>query len=217
MSVPRPRVLFEDEYIIVCAKPAGVSSESPGMPELLAEESGCGRVFCVHRLDMGVGGVMVYAKTSRAAAELSKQVSERRLRKTYLAVCSGAPEPGSGEMRDLLLKDARAGKSFVVKRPRGGVKEAVLDYETLKTLEWDAGRVSLVRIELNTGRYHQIRVQFASRKMPLLGDGKYGSREKRCRTALWAHALGFAHPETGEALGFELPPPEEFPWTLFSE
>ena len=217
MSVPRPRVLFEDEYVIVCAKPAGISSESPGMPELLAEESRCGRVFCVHRLDMGVGGVMVYAKTSRAAAELSKQAAERRMHKTYLAVCSGAPEPGSGEMRDLLLKDARAGKSFVVKRPRGGVKEAVLDYETLKTLDAGGEALSLVRIRLHSGRYHQIRVQFASRKMPLLGDGKYGSREKRCRTALWAHALGFAHPETGEELSFELPPPEEFPWTLFSE
>lgn len=210
-------IIFEDDHLVVCIKPAGISSEEPGLPALLARQAGAAQIFCVHRLDMAVGGVMVYAKTRLAAASLSRQISERRFEKQYLAVIPGVTESPSGIMRDLLLKDSKAGKSFVVKRMRGGVKQAELSYELLKTLPGEASTVSLVKVHLHTGRSHQIRVQFASRRLPLLGDGKYGSREKRCKIALWSFSLGFTHPKSGKPLYFEAAPPDEFPWSLFSE
>lgn len=217
MNIAKPEILYEDLCIIVCLKPPGVSSETPGMPELLADETGARQIFCVHRLDMGVGGVMVYAKTKKAAAELSRQIAERELEKEYLAAVSGVPEEPRGVMRDLLLKDSKSGKSFVVSRVRGGVKQAELFYELEKTVFEKEKPMSLIKIRLHTGRSHQIRVQLASRKMPLLGDGKYGSREKRCKTALWSFSLGFKHPESGKPLRFSAMPPKQFPWELFLE
>ena len=204
-------VLYQDKHIAVCVKPVGVPSEGEGMPQLLAEQLGGKEVFCVHRLDTAVGGVMVYALSKTAAASLSRQVAERRLDKTYLAVCAGCPEPAEGEMMDLLFKDARSNRSFVVTRPRKGVKDAKLDYCLLQK----AAEGSLVRVHLHTGRTHQIRVQFASRQLPLLGDGKYGSRQKGCTIALWSHQLRFTHPFSGETLCFSALPAAVFPWNLF--
>lgn len=205
-------VLHTDAGLTVCVKPALVNSETD-MPALL-ESAGAGPALCVHRLDAAVGGVMVYAKTQRAAASLSREIAAGGMEKTYLAVCAGVPDPPEGEMRDLLFKDSRANKSYVVRRERKGVRPARLEYALLQTLGEGEEKRSLVRVRLHTGRSHQIRVQFASRKMPLLGDGKYGSRVGGA-LALWSHSLSFTHPGTGQRLSFTAPPPERAPWSSF--
>lgn len=176
-------VLYEDKNIVACVKPVGVVSEDNGksgsVPSLLAGYfDGKGedkQTYTVHRLDAAVGGVMVYARNRSAAAKLSAQIQNGSFRKEYLAVVSGVPQEKSGIMRDLLFHDLSKNKSYVVDRMRRGVKEAELEYEVLATVD---GK-SLVKILLHTGRTHQIRVQFASRKMPLVGDRKYGSSDKR--------------------------------------
>ncbi len=206
-------VLYSDAALAVCIKPAGVLSEAAGMPALLAAQLG-GEFFCVHRLDRDVGGVMVYARTAGAAAALSAAVAARQVEKTYLAICCGRPEQSSGTLRDLLYHDRARNKTYVVQRQRRGVKEAVLDYAVLAAAETDAGPLTLLRIALGTGRSHQIRVQFASRRLPLAGDAKYGSPVRSGGIALWSEALRFAHPETGEALAFEARP-QGGVWELF--
>ena len=214
MEIP---VLFEDEHLVICVKPAGVLSEDGGMPELLAARCGTPRIFCVHRLDKAVGGVMVYAKDGKTAALLSEAVSSRRVTKEYLAVVQGVPEENCGVLRDWLYHDAAKNKTYVVQRPRRGVKEAELSYETAATACTEGiGDVSLLRITLHTGRSHQIRAQFAARKLPLLGDGRYGSAVRSCEIALRSHRLAFVHPVTGAALDFSAPMPEVWPWALFS-
>ena len=203
-------ILSDGQGFLVCVKPPGPDSEI-AMPQLLLSETGA-PVRCVHRLDAGVGGVMVYAKTDRAAAALSRSLGKGRFEKTYLALCAGTPEPAEGEMRDLLFRDSRRNRSFVVDRMRKGVREAVLRY---RVLEWREG-VSLVSVTLETGRSHQIRVQFASRRHPLLGDRKYGGKEAGA-IALWAWRLGFPHPDTGEMLSFAAPPPQQEPWMDYDQ
>lgn len=209
-------VLFEDESVLVCVKPAGLSSEEGGLPGLLREQYG-GEIFCVHRLDKAVGGVMVYARTRESAAALSADVAARRLDKIYLAAAQGRPAEESGELCDLLYHDAAKNKSFVVRRPRRGVREARLRYRLLASADTDSGTLSLLRIRLETGRSHQIRVQLASRGMPLAGDGRYGSTLRGGPIALWAAELAFPHPATGETLRVSSPPPELWPWTLFAD
>ena len=167
-------ILTGDSSLIFCIKPPGILSQAaPGQEEsmltLLQAQLG-GPVWPIHRLDRGVGGVMVFARTQPAAAALSQAVAQHLVQKEYLAILCGRPEQEEGELRDLLYKDSARGKSFVVYRMRKGVKEASLSYRLLAEAE---GR-SLVLIRLHTGRSHQIRVQFASRGMPLIGDGKYG-------------------------------------------
>ena len=164
-------IRYKDSSLVLCLKPVGVESEGEGMPRLLEQQLGS-PIFCVHRLDKAVGGLMVYARTKQAAAALSAAVARREMEKEYLCVVPGAPEPAQGLMRDLLYRDAAKNKSFVVKRPRRGVKEAELAYTLLER----GPETALVRVALHTGRSHQIRVQFSSRAMPLLGDVKYGSR-----------------------------------------
>ena len=137
-------------------------------------------------------------------------------KKAYFAVCSGIPTPDAGEMRDLLFKDSVKQKSFAVKSSRRGVKEALLDYRVLQTNVLNGSPAALVRVTLHTGRFHQIRCQFASRGHPLLGDGKYGSRERGCTTALWSCRLAFFHPETHAPLVFEAAPTRIFPWDRFA-
>lgn len=208
------KIIYKDRYVAVCIKPVGVISEEPGMPAVLREQLG-GDVFCVHRLDTAVGGVMVYALTKKAASQLSAYIAGDMLEKEYLAVVEGIPDTAEGVMEDLLLKDGAKGKSYVVKRLRKGVKEAKLEYRVLRSVATVSGTYSLVWVKLMTGRFHQIRVQFASRKHPLLGDGKYGSKCNRCTTALWSHRLTFPHPKTGEMKTYISDPPEQFPWDLF--
>ena len=205
------QVLYEDQALLVCLKPAGVSSEEPGLPELLRAAGARETVLCVHRLDLAAAGVMVYAKTKEAAAALSRQIGDGRFSKGYLAVVQGRSEDRA-LLRDLLFRDAAKNKSYVVRRPRKGVREAELQYETLAR----SGELSLVRIRLKTGRTHQIRVQFASRGLPLAGDRKYGSSLRDCGLALWSEELRFLHPVTGEPLRFSAPPPQLFPWTVFA-
>lgn len=215
------QVLYEDSQIIVIVKPAGVSSEEagagdmPSAPFLIREHLKKPNAYIgtVHRLDAGVSGVMVYALSQKAAAALSAQALDGRLQKTYLCLCAGIPEPREGQMHDYLFKDSRQGKVFPVKKERKGAKEALLSYETL-TADPASGGTALCRVQLHTGRTHQIRVQFASRKHPLLGDGKYGSRIKG-RIALQCASLAFQHPQSGEAMRFSIPAPEN--WALREE
>ena len=208
-------ILYQDKQLAVCVKPLGVLAQGDGekdMIALLKEQLG-GEIFPVHRLDRNVGGVMVFARHAKAAASLSAQIQQGSFVKRYLAAVQGAPSPDSGEMTDLLFKDSRSGKTFVVDRPRKGVKEARLAYRTLDSVE---GK-SLVLVRLFTGRTHQIRAQFASRRMPLLGDGKYGSRDRQCNIALWSHRVSFTHPASGEPMDFGvLPDLHQYPWNVFA-
>lgn len=205
------RILFYDTHVIVCEKAAGELSEGEGttaLPTLLAQamaEAGeQTAVHPVHRLDRETVGVMVFARTREAAAALSAAMGTEAFSKEYLALCHGRPEEDAATLTDLLYYDRRRGKSFVVDRRRAGVKEAVLDYTCLRS----EGDCTLLRVRLHTGRTHQIRVQFASRRHPLAGDRRYGAPKSEFSTvALAAHRLTFPHPVTGESMTFtaELP------------
>ena len=186
-------ILYSDRDIAVCIKPVGLDSEAE-VPGKLKELLG-GEVYPIHRLDKNVGGVMVYARTKQAAATLSKLVQEGRMVKEYIALVHGTP-PESGDWEDLLWKDSQKNKVFVVKRPRGGVKKARLEYRLLRS-----GDDSLVRVRLHTGRSHQIRVQFSSRGFPLVGDHKYGSRDTKTAPMLFSCCITF--PWKGSELRFE--------------
>ncbi len=198
------KLLFEDESIIVCIKPAGLLSQGEGKNSLISKlaEHTEGDIYPVHRLDREVGGVMVYAKSRFAAASLSKQVAQHSFEKEYLALVHGIPEKESGIFEDLLFKDSRKNKVFVVTRERKGARKAVCSYETLLSCQVGGNDCSLVKVKLRTGRTHQIRVQFASRKMPLFGDGKYGARDGERMIALFSCTVGFTHPKTGDSLRF---------------
>lgn len=231
------------EYVVVC-KAAGEDSEHD-LPGLLAEQNGdqAADYYVVHRLDKAAAGLLVLARDRQTAGELSRQLTENRLRKRYLCVVPGVPEPASGEMRDLLYKDKMKQKMFPVKRKRAGVKEASLTYRVLETQASVSNDVSnqakpdekvpenlaqvqsaaealtpltLVEVELQTGRFHQIRCQFAARKLPLVGDGKYGSRVRSPHLALFCRTLSFYDPKEKKELCFMATPPAEFPWTAFS-
>ena len=232
-------ILYQDAALVVVNKPAGLSSEA-GLPARLRELWGQPDAYVgiVHRLDTGVSGLMVCARTPKAAAALTRQITQSQeayavldgraapaqntlpapvFTKQYRAVLAGAPDealPEHGILRDYLFKDSRKGRVFPVKRPRKGVREAVLEYRIVETAP--DGSLSLAEITLHTGRTHQIRVQFASRKHPLYGDGKYGSRFKG-DIALQSAGLQFVHPETGKPMAFSLPLPAAAPWKEFLE
>lgn len=199
------------EYVVVC-KAAGEDSEHD-LPEMLAEQNGdqATDYYVVHRLDQAVAGLLVLARNRVTAAELSRQLTENRLRKTYLCVVSGVPAPASGEMQDLLYQDKMKRKMFPVKRKHAGVKEASLRYHVLET----KAPLTLVEVELQTGRFHQIRCQFAARKLPLVGDGKYGSRVRSPHLALFCRQLSFYDAKEKKECSFTAAPPAEFPWEIF--
>ena len=205
-------ILYQDQDIVVCIKPPRVLStdEPGGLPDLLREVLGQpkGDFRTVHRLDRVVSGVMVVARNAKSASELSRQVREDELEKEYLAVIHGVPAE-SGTLRDLLGRDKARKMTFVADAPAKGIQEAVLDYSRLNT----DGEVSRVRVRLHTGRTHQIRVQFASRGFPLVGERKYSERNDPCEIALFSHKIGFTHPQTGVRMLFSAQPPEDFPWT----
>lgn len=186
-------VLHSDRDIVVCIKPVGLDSEQQ-VPAQLKEQLG-GEIFPVHRLDLNVGGVMVYARTKQAAAALSKAVQDGAMVKEYVAMVHGQP-PETGDWEDLLWKDSKKNKVFVVDRKRAGVKPARLEYRVL-----NPGETSLVRVRLHTGRSHQIRVQFSSRGYPLVGDHKYGSRDPRKEPMLFSCCITF--PWKGQEQKFE--------------
>lgn len=180
-------ILEQTPGLVVCIKPVGVHAQGEAeadLPALLKRQLGC-EIYPVHRLDQAVGGVMVFAKTAPAAAKLSQAIAGGTLQKEYLAVLGARPKDDSGELFDLLFHDRTKNKTYVVSRQRKGVKEAKLAYRVLDV----QNGLCLVRIRLYTGRTHQIRVQFASRGMPLVGDGKYGSRKNAASPALWSYAL----------------------------
>ena len=210
-------ILYLDDDLLVCCKPVGAVSEAcrgKGMPDLLSaqlrEAGKPGFIAGVHRLDRQVGGAMVFSRKKDVTGKLIEQVAQRQMEKIYLAVLRGVPDAPEATLEDLLFHDSRTNKTFVVDRPRKGVREAKLDYRVLA----EAEGLSLVRVRLHTGRTHQIRAQFASRGLPLLGDVRYGSRAG-CSPALWAWHIRFRHPKTGSAVDVLCPPPEDDPWTLF--
>ncbi len=216
------KIVYKDKWILVADKGFGEISEysepmdpkavyTPGLiRDELVSAGESGELYTVHRLDRTTSGLMVYPRTKQGAADLSEQLRDGRLTKVYLAAVHGKPAEESGEMRDYLYYDRRKGKSFAVDGKRNGTKEALLRYEWLESRETRFGEVSLVRIALVTGRTHQIRVQFGSRGMPLLGDGKYGSRANYKGCALFSAELSFLHPKTGEALAFSSEPVFDF-------
>lgn len=185
-------ILFSDKHIVVCVKPVGMDSEHD-VPAALGEV-----IHTVHRLDKNVGGVMVYARTKAAAAALSKAIGDGSMVKEYVALVHGNP-PAQGDWTDLLFKDSSKNKVFVVKRERKGVKSARLEFIRLTDRD-----PALVRIRLHTGRSHQIRVQFASRGYPLVGDHKYGSRDDSAAPMLFSCQLRF--PLFGKDMAFEALP-----------
>ena len=207
-------ILYADKRILVAIKPAGVLStdEPGGMPSLLRAQLGDDRacVRTVHRLDAAVQGVMVFARSARAASLLSEQIRDRGFQKEYLAVVHGAP-PEEGTLCDLLGRDRQRRITYVADAPGKDVREAKLSYRVLQRREG----YSLVSICLHTGRTHQIRVQFASRGWPLAGDRKYGTEDGFDAIALWSHRIAFTHPETGEVVEFSALPPHEGAWEMF--
>ena len=207
------KLSYQDADIVVCVKPSGVLStdEPGGVPELVRRVLGDPQadVRTVHRLDRVVSGLMVLARNAKAASELSRQIRENEFEKEYLAVVHGAPESDSGRLTDLLLRDKARKMTFVTGQEGKGVQPASLQYRVLNK----KNGMSRVRIKLETGRTHQIRVQFASRQLPLVGERKYSTLEDGCQLALWSYRIAFTHPTTGEKLEFSLEPPEIYPWT----
>ena len=209
-------ILYQDERILVCCKPAGLLStdDENGLPGVLraqlGDEHACIRT--VHRLDAAVSGVMVYARSQMAAPLLADQIRDGRFQKEYLAVVHGAPEALEGELQDLLWRNRSTRKTVVVSEPRKDAKRARLLYRVLAQTDG----MSLVQVRLLTGRTHQIRVQFSTRDLPLVGDRKYGrGDEDGCAIALWSYRLRFFHPQTDAPLEFSLLPPACAPWTKF--
>ena len=197
-------ILYDDSEIVVCIKERGVLSQQgkPGqksMIDILSDKFGC-EIYPVHRLDKEVSGVMVYAKTKAAAGNLSTQVSTREMEKHYIATTEKSSLEDEGTMEDLLFFDKAKNKSFVVKKERKGVKKAILEYKEISS---EGDRTEFF-VRLLTGRTHQIRVQFASRKLPLIGDRKYGSKIDG-DIGLVSCFIGFRHPKTGEWLEYQHP------------
>lgn len=205
-------IIYADNYIVVCVKPCGVLStdEAGGVPELLRAQLAAENIRTVHRLDRVVGGMMLLARSRHAASDLGRQIMEEGIGKEYLAVIEGCPEEAKGSMRDYLRRDKAEKKTYVSPVPTEETKEALLDYEVLEK----RGDLSAVRICLHTGRTHQIRAQFSSRGLPLVGDKKYGSGGEG-NIALWSYRLNFTHPKSGESMDLSRLPPDEYPWNLF--
>lgn len=208
-------IVYSDEHIVLCLKPPRVLStdEPGGVPDLVREALGTKEIRTVHRLDRVVSGLMVLARSAQAASELSRQIREGSFEKSYVAVVHGKPEASEGTFVDLLLRDKRERKTYVVREPGKGVQEAILDYRLLGHRDG----LSKVEIQLRTGRTHQIRAQFSSRDLPLVGDRKYSLNEDDCEISLWSCRLAFDHPATGVRMAFSAAPCRQWPWNLFEE
>lgn len=218
------KVLYEDNHIITALKPAGVLSQSDGSdaPDMLTilkayikeEYSKPGEVYLglVHRLDRPVSGVMVFARTSKAASRLSGQIRNRQVEKIYRCVVNGVLE-GVGRLENFISKDPDSNTVTVIDAEKPGFKASFLDYKALAVREG----LTLTEVKLGTGRSHQIRAQMAHAGFPLVGDQKYGKKDNRCKDiALEAYKLSFEHPVKHELLTFEAPVPSGFPWSLFA-
>ena len=207
------KILYEDKDVVVVVKPPEILSQFSETEEnavtILREMTGS-EIFVVSRLDRNVGGVMVFGKNSKSAADLTRQMQEKVFDKEYIAAVRGKPEENQGILEDLLFKDSRKNKTFVVKKERKGVKKASLEYEVLCGNE----EISIVKIRLHTGRTHQIRVQFASRKMPLVGDGKYGAKDNCKNMGLFCREVTFRKINSKEILTFSAEPENVYPWSI---
>ena len=219
-KLPKPKIIYEDNHLLVVEKPANIpvqedSSKDIDMSTILKtyrkkNENKQGEAFIglVHRLDRPVSGIMVFAKTSKAASRLSDQIRQNTFHKTYLAVIQGTL-PSSGDFEDYLIKNEKENKSYVTTKEKG--KYSKLEYKVLDT----KNNLSLVEINLITGRSHQIRVQFSSRNHPLIGDSKYGNNPNNIDIALFAKSITFNHPTTKEPLTFTLEIPNKYPFNIF--
>lgn len=207
-------IIYQDSAVVVCIKPDGYvsqksSSNEKSMIDELEKICGC-EIYPVHRLDKNVSGIMVFAKTSKAAAELSKQISQGSFVKQYYALVLGTLEGKNGVFEDLLFKDSSKNKTFVVKKERKGVKKAKLSYQVICESEVENEAVTLVKVTLYTGRSHQIRVQFASRKHSLIGDRRYGGKDFSKKTELFSCHLAFTNPITKKQMDFSAMPDSEY-------
>lgn len=214
-------LLYEDKHLCLAVKPTGVLSEDHPtkicMPALLREHfKALGKhdyIATVHRLDKVVGGIMLFSRSPAVTGKLTGLIARHEVEKEYFAILRGRPEKDEDTLEDLLFHDSTHNKSFVVSRERKGVRKASLSYSVLGYCE--AEDLTLVRVHLHTGRTHQIRVQFSHRKLPLLGDIRYGSKAD-CDPALWSFHLAFVHPQTRKKVDVMAAPPMEYPWTLFA-
>ena len=221
------KVLYEDNHIIVVEKPVNIPSQGDktGDIDMLTiikqyikeKYNKPGEVYLglVHRLDRPTGGVMVFARTSKAASRLCEQVRDKKMHKKYLCIVDGKMESPKGIMKDFLIKNEKTNTSKVVKEGIKNAKEGILEYEVVKYNE--EINMSVVKVNLHTGRHHQIRVQFASRGHSLSGDQKYGTRGRGKQLALWAYSLSFIHPTTKEELTFEDYPEIVGSWKILEE
>jgi len=205
------KILYEDKNVAVIVKPPEILSQFSEKEEnavsILKEKTGS-EIFVISRLDRNVGGVTVFAKNQKTAADLTRQMQSGEFKKEYIAAVYGCPEEDKGEFHDLLFKDSRKNKSFVVKKERKGVKKASLEYEVIEKRD----EISIVKIHLHTGRTHQIRVQFSSRKMPLVGDGKYGAKDNVKNMGLFCREISFKNIATKETMTFSAEPENVYPW-----
>ncbi|MFA1819760.1 RluA family pseudouridine synthase [Virgibacillus oceani] len=218
-------ILYEDNHLLFVEKPVNMpvqedNSKDQDLLSYLKEDikirhnkPGNAYLGLVHRLDRPVGGVMVFAKTSKAASRLSDTIRKNTMDKKYLAVVRGRPEKSKATLEDYLVKDHRNNQVYVTKPNSNNAKKAVLDYEVIG----EKNGLSLLSINLHTGRPHQIRVQLSSRGFPLYGDQKYGSKVNKPgqQIALWSHTLSLEHPTKKEEISSESGPPNEYPWSLW--
>lgn len=218
-------VIYEDNHLIVVEKPVNVLSQGDDTNDkdmvnllknyLKVKYNKPGNVFVglVHRLDRPVGGIMVFAKTSKAASRLSEQVRNKSFKKTYRAVLNGNMKKDKDILKDYLYKNKKTNMVSVVNKNHKDAKDAELSYETISKNE----KFSMVQVDLKTGRPHQIRVQFSSRNHPLFGDQRYGQHinKKGDQIALWSYKIEITHPTTKEKMEFICNPPNNYPWNLF--
>ena len=219
------KVIYEDNHLLVVEKPVNILSQGDDtndkdMVNLLKQyvkekynKPGNVYIGLVHRLDRPVGGAMVFAKTSKAASRLSEQVRNKTFKKTYRAVIHGTMNKESDTLKDYLYKNKKTNMVSVVNKNHKDAKNAELSYETLD----NKNNFSLVEIDLKTGRPHQIRVQFASRRHPLFGDQRYGQNVNKVgqQISLWSYKIEIEHPTTKEKMEFICDLPKEYPWDLF--
>ncbi len=217
-------IIFSDKNIIITEKPAGISSQpdKTGDKDMLTmlSEKFSAEIFLVHRLDRPIGGIMIFAKNKKACSYLSEQIQNKTFKKTYLAVVCGTPEKSEASLVDYIIKNQRLNLSKAVHKNTSGARRAELCYKTINTCQADNfGVLSLLEIDLKTGRHHQIRVQLSSAGFPIWGDTKYNGAFKRkggyIKTALFSNSIEFTNPATGKTEKYTISPPDEFPFSLF--
>lgn len=220
-KLPKINIIYEDNHLLVVEKPVGIpvqedKSKDIDMIKLLKDyriknenKSGDAYIGLVHRLDRPVGGIMVFAKTSKAASRLSEEIRNNTFHKTYLAVIKGTLKNKENTLNDYLIKNEKENKSYVTSKDKG--KASSLKYKVIS----EKDNLSLVEINLITGRSHQIRVQFSSRNHPLVGDSKYGNNPNNIDIALFAQSITLVHPTTKETLTFTLKVPNRYPFNIF--